>query len=276
MLPQFAAQSTALVCDDAPEEIGDIYRLLLVLWYSAKPVVTGAFSAETLRVMLDLLAAESGGARSFAAATAGSVRRLPVASAELGRIRRAEPGGPGAGRGAGGTDLHAARRSGRAGDADRVGRAARGRVAQRHRDPPAGAARGAGGLGRRAGHLRHAHRHHAHGRDRDRHAQCRVRPGGQGAGAADPRLPGRQRCQGGGRPGGHGERHGGHRGRAGGHQHDLGRRHARFSRLPQPGEAGDRCRVALPRPSAWCGASTQTGLRWRWRCSRNRSRAAAS
>jgi len=60
-LPQFAAQSTALVCDDAPQEIGDIYRLLLVLWYSAKPVVTGAFSAEALRVMIDLLAAESGG-----------------------------------------------------------------------------------------------------------------------------------------------------------------------------------------------------------------------
>jgi trimethylamine---corrinoid protein Co-methyltransferase len=59
-LPQFAAQSTALVVDDVPEEIGDIYRLLLVLWYSAKPVVTGGFSAETLRVMLDLLAAESG------------------------------------------------------------------------------------------------------------------------------------------------------------------------------------------------------------------------
>jgi len=60
-LPQFAAQSTALTCDDAPKEIGDIYRLLLVLWYSQKPVVTGAFSAETLRVMLDLLRAESGG-----------------------------------------------------------------------------------------------------------------------------------------------------------------------------------------------------------------------
>ena len=60
-LSQFAAQSTALTCDDAPKEIGDIYRLLLVLWYSQKPVVTGAFSAETLRVMLDLLRAESGG-----------------------------------------------------------------------------------------------------------------------------------------------------------------------------------------------------------------------
>jgi len=60
-LPQFAAQSTAMTCDDAPKEIGDIYRLLLVLWYSQKPVVTGAFSAETLRVMLELLRAESVG-----------------------------------------------------------------------------------------------------------------------------------------------------------------------------------------------------------------------
>ena len=92
-LPQFAAQSTALVCDDAPEEIGDIYRLLLVLWYSAKPVVTGAFSAETLRVMIDLLVAESGSREASAAASARGVRCLPVASAELGRIWRAEPGG---------------------------------------------------------------------------------------------------------------------------------------------------------------------------------------
>ena len=60
-LPQFAAQSTAMTCDDAPKEIGDIYRLLLVLWYSQMPVVTGGFSAETLRVMLELLRAESGG-----------------------------------------------------------------------------------------------------------------------------------------------------------------------------------------------------------------------
>jgi trimethylamine--corrinoid protein Co-methyltransferase len=60
-LPQFAAQSTAMTCDDAPKEIGDIYRLLLVLWYSQMPVVTGGFSAETLRVMLELLRADSGG-----------------------------------------------------------------------------------------------------------------------------------------------------------------------------------------------------------------------
>jgi trimethylamine--corrinoid protein Co-methyltransferase len=61
MLPQFAAQSTAMVCNDVPQEIGDWYRLLLVLWYSEKPVVTGAFSAASLHTLLDLLAIEGGG-----------------------------------------------------------------------------------------------------------------------------------------------------------------------------------------------------------------------
>jgi len=61
MLPQFAAQSTAMVCNDIPQEIGDWYRLLLVLWYSEKPIVTGAFSARSLHTLIDLLAIESGG-----------------------------------------------------------------------------------------------------------------------------------------------------------------------------------------------------------------------
>jgi len=60
-LPQFAAQSTAMVCNDVPAEIGDWYRLLLVLWYSKKPVVTGAFSAASLHTLIELLAIESGG-----------------------------------------------------------------------------------------------------------------------------------------------------------------------------------------------------------------------
>ncbi len=42
-LPQFAAQATAVVCGDVPREMGDFYRLFLVLWHSEKPVVTGAF-----------------------------------------------------------------------------------------------------------------------------------------------------------------------------------------------------------------------------------------
>jgi len=62
MLSEFAAQSTAMVCNDVPTEMGDWYRLLLVLWYSDKPVVTGAFAVSTLRIMLDLLAADAGGA----------------------------------------------------------------------------------------------------------------------------------------------------------------------------------------------------------------------
>lgn len=65
MLPQFAAQSTAVVCDDVPAAIGDWYRLLLVLWYSDKPVVTGAFSASSLHTLLELLAIESGGAEAL-------------------------------------------------------------------------------------------------------------------------------------------------------------------------------------------------------------------
>lgn len=59
-LPQFAAQSTAVVCNDAPSAIGDLYRLLVVLQHSHKPVVTGSFSAAGLQGMIDLLAADSG------------------------------------------------------------------------------------------------------------------------------------------------------------------------------------------------------------------------
>jgi trimethylamine--corrinoid protein Co-methyltransferase len=59
-LPQFAAQSTAVVCNDASSAIGDLYRLLVVLQHSHKPVVTGSFSAAGLQGMIDLLAADSG------------------------------------------------------------------------------------------------------------------------------------------------------------------------------------------------------------------------
>ncbi len=61
MLPQYAAQSTAVVCDDVPKSIGDLYRLFLVLWYSDKPVVTGSFSAHTTQVMIDLLVVDCSG-----------------------------------------------------------------------------------------------------------------------------------------------------------------------------------------------------------------------
>ena len=65
MLPQYAAQSTAVTCDDVPTEIADWYRLLLVLWFSDKPVVTGAFSGPGLHTLLELLAIECGGAEAL-------------------------------------------------------------------------------------------------------------------------------------------------------------------------------------------------------------------
>jgi trimethylamine--corrinoid protein Co-methyltransferase len=61
MLPEYAAQSTAMVCNDVPSEIGDFYRLFMVLLHSSKPVITGAFSTATLPMMIDLLAADAGG-----------------------------------------------------------------------------------------------------------------------------------------------------------------------------------------------------------------------
>ena len=67
MLPQYAAQSTAVVCADVPAAIGDLYRLFLVLLHSDKPIVTGAFTAQTTEVMIDLLAADAGGRRALEA-----------------------------------------------------------------------------------------------------------------------------------------------------------------------------------------------------------------
>jgi trimethylamine:corrinoid methyltransferase-like protein len=66
MLPQFNAQSTAVVCNEVPKSIGDLFRLYLVLLYSAKPIVTGAFSLVTLQHMIDMLAIFSGGRPALA------------------------------------------------------------------------------------------------------------------------------------------------------------------------------------------------------------------
>jgi trimethylamine--corrinoid protein Co-methyltransferase len=60
-LPQYDAQSTAVVCNEIPKEIGDIYRLYLVLRYSKKPVVTGAFSTATTDLMIEMLSIFAGG-----------------------------------------------------------------------------------------------------------------------------------------------------------------------------------------------------------------------
>jgi trimethylamine--corrinoid protein Co-methyltransferase len=65
-LEQYDAQSTSLVCSEIPKEIGDLYRLYLVLLFSKKPVVTGAFSAETTSTMIDMLAIYAGGREALA------------------------------------------------------------------------------------------------------------------------------------------------------------------------------------------------------------------
>ncbi len=66
MLPQYEAQSTALVCNEVPKEIGDFYRLYVVLLHSRKPIVTGSFSVKTLGVMIDMLAIFAGGREALA------------------------------------------------------------------------------------------------------------------------------------------------------------------------------------------------------------------
>jgi len=66
-LSQYDAQSTALVCNEVPKEIGDLYRLYLVLLYSDKPIVTGAFTSHTAKIMFDMLAIFSGSSEALAA-----------------------------------------------------------------------------------------------------------------------------------------------------------------------------------------------------------------
>jgi trimethylamine---corrinoid protein Co-methyltransferase len=60
-LPQYDAQSTAIVCHDVPKDLHDLYRLYLVLLYSKKPIVTGAFTNKTVHHMIDMLAIFAGG-----------------------------------------------------------------------------------------------------------------------------------------------------------------------------------------------------------------------
>jgi trimethylamine--corrinoid protein Co-methyltransferase len=65
-LPQYDAQSTAVVCNEVAKQIGDFYRLYLVLLYSGKPIVTGAFAVSTLQTMIDMLAIFAGGRQALA------------------------------------------------------------------------------------------------------------------------------------------------------------------------------------------------------------------
>lgn len=60
-LPNYAAQSTALVSSDVPREVQDSYRLYIALSHCTKPVVTGTFRVDGFRAMHEMLAAVVGG-----------------------------------------------------------------------------------------------------------------------------------------------------------------------------------------------------------------------
>ncbi len=66
MLPQYDAQSTAIVCNEIPKQVGDLYRLYVVLLHSIKPIVTGSFSIKTLDAMIEMLAIFAGGRKELA------------------------------------------------------------------------------------------------------------------------------------------------------------------------------------------------------------------
>src|SRR5215208_1218642 len=59
-LPQYDAQSTAVICQEVPKDIQDSYRLYLTLLYSKKPIVTGAFTNKTVQEMIDMLSVFAG------------------------------------------------------------------------------------------------------------------------------------------------------------------------------------------------------------------------
>ncbi len=65
-LPAYDAVSTSVVCNEVAKEIGDLYRLYLVLLYTNKPIVTGAFSVKTNQAMIDMLAIYAGGREALA------------------------------------------------------------------------------------------------------------------------------------------------------------------------------------------------------------------
>jgi trimethylamine--corrinoid protein Co-methyltransferase len=55
------AQSTALVPSDVPNSISDSYRLYIILKNSNKPIITGAFSKESILDMIQMLGVVTGG-----------------------------------------------------------------------------------------------------------------------------------------------------------------------------------------------------------------------
>jgi trimethylamine--corrinoid protein Co-methyltransferase len=64
---QYEAQSTAVICSDVPKEVGDLYRLYVVLLFSKKSIVTGAFTIDTIKIMFEMLEIFAGGKENLAA-----------------------------------------------------------------------------------------------------------------------------------------------------------------------------------------------------------------
>src|SRR5574339_701687 len=60
-IPQYYQQSTSVICKEVKNYIQDLYRLYLVLLYSKKPIVTGAFTNKTVHEMIEMLAIFAGG-----------------------------------------------------------------------------------------------------------------------------------------------------------------------------------------------------------------------
>jgi len=65
-LGNIAAQSTAFVPADVPEGMADSYRLFLSLLYGNKPVITGAFTIESVELMKNMQLAVRGSSEALA------------------------------------------------------------------------------------------------------------------------------------------------------------------------------------------------------------------
>ncbi|MHA1905007.1 MAG: trimethylamine methyltransferase family protein, partial [Candidatus Thorarchaeota archaeon] len=65
-LENIQTQSTAVVPSDVPTSIADLYRIYAILKNSTKPIITGAFSKETMIDNINLLGAVAGGVESLA------------------------------------------------------------------------------------------------------------------------------------------------------------------------------------------------------------------
>jgi trimethylamine--corrinoid protein Co-methyltransferase len=216
-LPQIDAQSTAVVCDEVPKEVADLWRLYVVLTLSAKPIVTGSFGVDTLEIMLDMLAAMVGGREALAAqprAVFDVCPSPPLIWSSFGAgnlIGLARAGVP--------AEMVSMPLAGAAGPVTLLGS-----ITQHAADR----------VGRRPGDLRHAEGHDADGGGRDRHDRCVVLAGRPRARVADARIPRHQRREDRGRPSRTRERHLSRDRRARRRRHDLGGRHDGVHRLPEP------------------------------------------